>query len=315
MENSMKYIFGPINSRRLGISLGVDLVPYKTCSLDCIYCECGRTTQLTSKIDEYVSTNEVIKEIDEYLAEKPDLDVITFSGSGEPTLHRGIGEIIKYLKQNYPEYKVAVLTNGTLFWKKEVRNSVLEADLLIPSLDAISDSIFKKILRPAVGITSEKIISGLVELRKEFDGEIILEIFIVPGINDSDTELENMRQACLKIKPDKIQINSLDRPGTEDYVMPSEQKKLESIKKIFIPLNVEIIGKPAENKILDKHYEDVVDAITATLGRRPSTLDDLVLTLGLKKAEVLKVTGSMLERGLLIEEKQSRGIFFRVSRD
>src|SRR5208337_2577115 len=134
----MKYLFGPVNSRRLGISLGVDLVPFKTCSLNCVYCESGATTA------EYVPTDDVISELDRFLSVSPNIDVITFSGSGEPTLHAGIGRIIGHLKLKYPAYKVAVLTNGTLLWNPGVRKSLARADMVIPSLDAVSPGVFNK---------------------------------------------------------------------------------------------------------------------------------------------------------------------------
>ena len=139
-----KHLFGPVPSRRLGVSLGIDLVPYKTCTLDCVYCECGKTTNLTLERREYVPTDEILSELNEYLKNSPDPDYITFSGSGEPTLHCGIGEIINFLKQNYQEYKVAVLTNGTLLYRKEVRDEVKNADLIIPSIDCVSGEVFKK---------------------------------------------------------------------------------------------------------------------------------------------------------------------------
>jgi wyosine [tRNA(Phe)-imidazoG37] synthetase (radical SAM superfamily) len=161
----MKYLFGPVNSRRLGISLGVDLVPFKTCSLNCVYCESGGTTAITSTIAEYVPTDGVISELDRFLSVSPALDVITFSGSGEPTLHAGIGRIIAHLKQKYPAYKVVVLTNGTLLWDPGVRESLSGADIVIPSLDAVSPGIFDKIARPAAGITPERVIRGLAEFR------------------------------------------------------------------------------------------------------------------------------------------------------
>jgi len=143
-----KHLFGPVPSRRLGISLGIDLVPYKTCTANCVYCECGKTTNLTIERKEYIPTDEILNELDVYLKQAPDLDYITFSGSGEPTLHSKIGEIINFLKKNYPQYKVAVLTNGTLLFHKELRDELKNADIIKPSLDAGSDEIFKKIKRP-----------------------------------------------------------------------------------------------------------------------------------------------------------------------
>src|SRR4030067_1281242 len=119
----MKYLFGPFNSRRLGMARGVALVPYKTCPLNCVYCECGETTRLTAAVAEYVPTDDVIAELDGYLSGSPRLDAVTFSGSGEPTLHSGIGRIIDFLKNKYPRYPVAVLTNGVMLWNPGARKS------------------------------------------------------------------------------------------------------------------------------------------------------------------------------------------------
>jgi len=127
-----KHLFGPVPSRRLGVSLGIDLVPYKTCTMDCIFCECGKTTNLTIDRKEYVPTAEILDELDAYLKQSPDLDYITFSGLGEPTLHSRIGEILNFLKQNYPRYKVAILTNGTLLFHKELRDEIKNTDIVKP---------------------------------------------------------------------------------------------------------------------------------------------------------------------------------------
>lgn len=236
----LKYIFGPVISRRLGRSLGIDLIPFKTCSLDCIYCECGRTNSLTRERKEYVPTDEVINELNNYLSTLPELDYLTFSGSGEPTLHSGIGKIINFLKDNYPQYKVALLTNGTLFTDKNVIAEVKRADLIVPSLDGVSEEVFSKINRPVNNITSQEIISGLENLRKEYRGEIWLEIFIVPGINDKEKELRLFKEAIARIRPDKVQLNTLDRPGTEAWVRPVPEEKLRSITG-FLGDKVEIV--------------------------------------------------------------------------
>ena len=180
-----KHIFGPVPSRRLGMSLGIDLVPHKVCSLNCIYCECGRTTDLTLERKEYIPFDEVITELKDYMNNNSVPDYITFSGSGEPTLNSRIGDIIEYIKGNYSDIKVAVLTNGTLFPDKKVRDELLKADLVLPSFDAASELAFKKINRPNSSINLDEYLNSLVEFKKEFKGTIWLEILIIPGYNDS----------------------------------------------------------------------------------------------------------------------------------
>jgi len=308
----MKYLFGPVNSRRLGISLGVDLMPYKTCSLDCVYCECGGTTALTSVIAEYVPTDDVIAELDEYLSGAPRLDMITFSGSGEPTLHSGIGRIISHIRERYPQYKIAVLTNGTLFSDPAVRSSVAPADIVVPSLDAVSREAFCRIGRPARGITPEGVIDGLVEFRTMFRGRLYLEIFIVPGVNDGPEELRTLREAALKIRPDAVQINSLDRPGTESWVAPAGRNTLESLRDFFAPLAVDIIGSPAEHVYEDRHGADLMKSVISILRRRPSTLEDLMVALGSDREVLIKVLASMKDKEMITSDILERGEFYRI---
>jgi wyosine [tRNA(Phe)-imidazoG37] synthetase (radical SAM superfamily) len=183
-----KHLFGPVPSRRLGVSLGVDLIPLKTCSLDCVYCECGKTTRLTVERKEYIPVDRVIAELEVYLRNNPPLDFITFAGSGEPTLNSGLGNVISYLKQNFRQYRTCLLTNGTLFTDPEVRAEAAAVDLIIPSLDAATEDTFNRLNRPEISLDCTAIINGLEQLRSEYKGEIILEIFIVPGLNDTELE-------------------------------------------------------------------------------------------------------------------------------
>ncbi len=308
----MKHLFGPVASRRLGISLGVDLVPHKVCSLDCVYCECGRTTNLTTEIKEYIDPDEVIRELDEYLSHSPSLDVITFAGSGEPTLNSGIGRIIDFLKEKYPSYRVAVLTNGTLLWKDEVRTALSNADLVIPSLDAVTSETFENILRPAVDVTPEKLVSGLETFSREFGGEMIVEIFIIPGFNDSDSELAALKLALDRIQPDKIQLNKLDRPGTEEWVEEASKSELERIRDFLFPHKVEIIGAPPDIADSGRNFKESMERIIATLKRRPSTVDDLSSVLGLRRAEVVKILWRLIENEQVEKEEMSRGVFYRI---
>lgn len=309
----MKYLFGPVNSRRLGISLGIDLLPYKTCSLDCVYCECNKTTNLTTQIGEYVPTNDVIEELRELLKKKPALDVITFAGSGEPTLHSGIEKIIRFLKKNYPQYKICILTNSTLLNIKKIRKSLLDADIIVPSLDAASNETFKKITRPAKEISIEKVIEGLTALRKEFKNTLILEIFIVPRLNDNERELSLIKNAIEKISPDLVQLNSLDRPGTEKWIEPASAETLLQIKEFLKPQKVEIVSNPKTGENLSpKTFTNITDIIISTLSRRPSTLDDLIISTGISRDELSKTLHDLSGKGMIEEERISRGIFYKV---
>ncbi|MBF0233367.1 MAG: radical SAM protein [Desulfamplus sp.] len=226
-----KYLFGPVPSRRLGVSLGVDLVTHKICTLDCAYCECGTTTDLTIERKEYVPYKDVIDELEHYLSTHPAPDYITFSGSGEPTLNSRIGDVIEYIKRS--KALVAVLTNGTLLGQKAVSDALLKADLVIPSLDAASLSAFEKINRPHKDISLNGYIQGLVNFRSVYKGKMALEILILPGFNDSKADLQLLKQACYKINPDVIQLNTLDRPGTIPGLTPATRSSLEEIQRFL----------------------------------------------------------------------------------
>ncbi len=306
-----RYLFGPVCSRRLGTSLGVDLVPLKTCTFNCVYCECGRTTRLTGERREYVPTGQVIAEVDEYLARAPDLDYVTFAGSGEPTLHSGIGEIISFIKDQYPRYRIAVLTNGALLGDPDVRAALMRADLVIPSLDAVSEETFQKINRPCPGITARDLLEGLTTFAREFTGEIWLEVFIIPGQNDTEEEILRLKDAISAIRPDHIQVNTLDRPGAEIWVRPASPLALERIASM-LGGRAEVIGAACSSQALPPKATEVTDLLLATIKRRPCTIDDLVGTLGLRPAEISKCLRVLEAEGRIESVRERRGIFYRA---
>lgn len=308
-----KNIFGPVPSRRLGASLGIDLVPAKTCTMNCIYCEVGRTNKLTVQRDEYVNYDEIMLELNNYLTTLPNLDFITFSGAGEPTLNSRIGEIIEFLKSNYPQYKLALLTNGSLFTSEEIRKECSKVDVILPSLDAVSQDVFIKINRPHPKLDNEKIINGLISLRSEFNKQIWLEIFIVPGINDSEDELSLLKNNIAKIHPDKIQINSLDRPGTEEWIEPLTEEKRKIVLSRLAPLKVEFIGSYKSDTNIEKIDNSVQELVFSTLKRRPCTIHDLVKITGFKINELNKYLIMFLSSGEIKVDHKNRRSFFKLS--
>ncbi len=307
-----KHIFGPVPSRRLGVSLGIDLVPFKICSLNCVYCEIGKTRKLTITRDEYVNYDEVINEIDSYLSSNPNLDFITFSGAGEPTLNNRIGDIIHHLKANYSQYKIALLTNGTLFTDRQVINECLDVDLILPSLDAVSDEVFQKINRPHPDLNNLKIIESLIELRKEYKNKLWVEVFIVPGLNDKIDELSLLKQKLQEINPDLVQLNSLDRPGAENWISPISNEKMLIIANKFYPLKTEIIAKYKPREEIKSYKKQNEVTILSLIARRPCTELDLIEFTGLKINELNKYLSSLISNGKIEEEYSARGLFFKL---
>jgi len=296
----MKFIFGPVASRRLGRSLGVDLVPYKTCSFDCLYCELGTTTNLTLERKMYSAHQEIIDELKDYLkklALQP--DYITLGGSGEPTLHSYLETIITEIKK-LTSIPVAVLTNSSLLYRADVKEALLPADVILPSLDTVSPSLFTFLNRPHSSLDVKKILQGLIDFRKLFTGRIWLEILFCRGVNDSEEEVMRLREVIREINPDKIQLNTLDRPPAEDNVFPVSREELERIKKFF--------GEKAEiitGSLLEDARGCTADRkkrVYNLVKRRPCTFDALSLTLGIPKMalmdliEVLKNEGKVSQR-------------------
>ncbi|MBN1251634.1 MAG: radical SAM protein [Bacteroidales bacterium] len=309
-----KYIFGPVPSRRLGMSLGVDLVPQKVCSLNCVYCECGKTTNLTTTRNEYVPYNEIINELTHYFNNSPNPDYITFSGAGEPTLNSRIGDIINFIKIEKPDVPIAVLTNGTLLNDINIRKELLKADVVLPSLDAASQSTFIKIDRPNHKLNIDSYIQGIIDFRKEFKGKIWLEVMILPDYNNNEEELSLLKKAFLKIKADSIQINTLDRPGTVDNLRSASISELKNIVDFWNLKNVEIIASVPERKNIKSYREDTESAILETIARRPCVIKDLAKILGTHINEINKYL-SVLENENKIETiRQERGVFYRIKK-
>ncbi len=307
----MKYrhLFGPVLSRRLGISLGVDLVTHKICSLNCVYCECQNTTLLTKARKEYVFCGTVCRELDHYWAHNEDPDYITFSGSGEPCLNLALGQVIAHIKKNKPCMRVAVLTNATLMSDPGVRADLALADIVVPSLDAVSQKVFNRINRPCSGIQPAEIVDGIAGFAKDFSGEIWLEIFILPGMNDTREELQLLKAAIRKIQPHRVQLNTLDRPGTVDTLTPASPDELDRVIRILDEKNVEIIAR-AGTRNKGTKAADPASAVLETIHRRPCTKEDLAAILVLPAEEIDLLLADLSAAGRITSRTQARGVFF-----
>ncbi len=306
-----KYLFGPVPSRRLGMSLGIDLVPHKVCSLNCVYCECGRTTDLTTDRDEYVPYDEVVNEITHYLKHNPAPDYFTFSGSGEPTLNSRIGEVLHFIKTS-SKVPVAVLTNGTLFYDKTVRVELLEANVVLPSLDAAEKLAFRRINRPGHKLDITGYIKGLVDFRNEYSGQIWLEVLIIPDLNDTRENLQALKEAFLKIQPNEIQLNTLDRPGAVKNIRAATRKELQEIVDFWDLPQVKIIAAAPDRKKIIAYRDDMESAILETIKRRPCTLEDLHKILGLHINEVNKYLDVLEDEKKILSVHEKRGVFYKV---
>lgn len=319
----MNYLFGPVKSRRLGLSQGIDLIPAKICNFNCIYCEVGATTLLTCERKEYVPTAAVLAEIDELLSLDPELrrlDVFTITGSGEPTLHSGIGRVIRYLK-GQTDKPVAVLTNGSLLYLDEVRADLLAADIVIPSLDAARPASYRKINRPASCVELEEIIEGLSIFSREFAGEFWLEVLLVSGVNDWPEDIVALQQAISRIKPARIQLNSVARPPLEKFAVPLSRERMSEIAGLlaenFIG-PVDILVEKEEDRSRQKTdlpgRSAGPEAILEMLQRRPCTAAEISETLQLDPEALGRILAE-LERTGRIARKNHNGRGFFLAKD
>jgi wyosine [tRNA(Phe)-imidazoG37] synthetase (radical SAM superfamily) len=306
------YIFGPVPSRRLGRSLGVDLVPAKTCSFDCIYCQAGRTTYKTIERKEWVPLDAVLAELKEKIANQP--DYITLSGSGEPTLFSRIGELIQAIK-DLTDIPVAIITNGSLLWQAEVRRELLQADLILPSLDAGSERVFQKINRPHPQITFARLLEGLIALRREYQGSYWLEVFVLKGLNTTAEELADIADCIGQIHSDRIQLNTVSRPPTEDTALAVDQDQLHRIADHFRELDlspvVEIITGSTDH-IQAAQFKGRSEDILTMLQRRPCTVMDIARGLGMHMNEVVKFVESLTMEGKIREKRVNSQIFYHI---
>lgn len=295
-DETYSHLYGPVPSRRLGYSLGVDIIPFKTCSLDCIYCQLGLTTNKTIRRRKFYSTVEITNEIKRMIKSEKEIDYITFSGSGEPTLNPILGPLIEEIKK-ITDIPVAVLTNGTLLYQKEVREDLKKADLIVPSLDAATPEVFKKINRPHNALQLETIIQGLIDFRREFKGTLWLEIMLVKGLNDSSEHLVELKKIAAEIKPDKIHLNTVVRPPSDSSALPLNEEELNEIKNFLGPdCEVAAVFKKTKRKSPPKNLQQ---EILSLLRRRPVTLDDISRSLGRNPSEVSKALASLIQSGTI----------------
>ncbi|MGD8603462.1 MAG: radical SAM protein [Anaerolineales bacterium] len=274
----MKYVFGPVPSRRLGRSLGIDPIPLKTCNWNCVYCQLGRTRPLTNKIQPYHPIETILAEVSRVLAADPPpaIDWITIVGSGEPTLHAELGQLIIGL-QGMTSLPIAVITNGALLFRPETRAALKPAQAVLPSLDAGSAELYKRINRPYPELSFERVLEGLVQFRREYSGHYWLEVMLMDGLNDSENALQDLAGAIARIQPDLVHLSLPTRPPAEDWVKPSTpQGQARAIS--ILGEHALVISDPGGDFKLDPQ-EDILKAIASILQRHPMSQDQLEQTI------------------------------------
>ena len=309
-KSDRKYIFGPVPSRRLGLSLGVDLVPLKVCSQDCVYCQIGRTTDSRIKRDDFVPLDEVLAELKRVLPQVPRPDYITMSGSGEPTLNVRLGEIVDGLRL-LTDGAVAIITNGTLLSEADVRRDCAKADLVVPSLDAGDEATFQTINRPARGLTLAGLVNGLVAFRHRFSGQMWLEVFLVAGRNDSDEQIEKIGKLIERINPDRVQLNTATRPTADAEVRPVAPERLGEIAAL-LGERAEVVAGFKARAAQGEESRITAEVVLAMIRRRPVTAEDIAAGLGAHPAEVAKAVGHLLESGAVARTDRDGRAYFEA---
>jgi len=305
------HLYGPVPSRRLGRSLGIDLIPHKICTYDCVYCQIGKTTEKTLLRKAYVPKKEVLEEVEAFLSEgDSSIDYFSLAGSGEPTLHSQIDLIIEGVKKLSP-IPVAVITNGSLLYEGKVRQDLLQADVVLPSLDAVSSEVFMKINRPPPGLSIEKVIEGMVEFRKGYKGQIWLEILFCKGVNDRPDEFQRMKKVIERIQPDLIHLNTVVRPPSEVKAIPLDVREMEETKTFFGE-KASIISE------FDRHpsstsQRDVKEKILKILRRRPLSVKDLSQGMGIPPNELVKHLDPLIQEGKIQSRSFGDSIYYEIS--
>lgn len=302
----MAYVFGPVPSRRLGLSLGVDLIPLKTCTYNCLYCQVGRTTRQSLKIESFVPVKEVLEELERKL-EVCSPDAITFSGSGEPTLSSDIDRVISFVKER-TDTKTVILTNGSLLWQEDVRDRISRADIIMPTLTTAYDETFRLIHEPHKDLDLNTIVEGLKSLRRTYKGNLFLEVVLLAGFNDSEKELERLRRMIVQISPDKIQLNTVVRPPSDPRAISLDTKRLEEIKNLFGE-KAEIIAQTSLKRTGGE--EDTVNTTILEMAkRRPVRARDVANVCDISLEEAESLVKGLVVKGTLRQQEHEGEIYY-----
>ncbi|NWF56658.1 MAG: radical SAM protein [Syntrophaceae bacterium] len=308
--SSPSFVFGPVPSRRLGRSLGIDLVPMKTCTYNCIYCQLGRTTHPTLERKPYIPEEPVIRQLETKLATLSSApDFITFSGSGEPTLNSRIGDFIAEVNR-LTTVPVAVLTNGSLLHHEAVREALQAADVVIPSLDAAHPSLFQLINRPHHSLSFSHVLQGLKKFRNEYAGEIWLEVMLCRGFNDDEQHVEKLRSEIEKIAPNRVHLNTVVRPPAEEFAFPLTREQMEKAVQI-LGGNAEILPPECPSPAAKVHGP-IDREVLLLLQRRPCSLEDLSRAFGVPEKDMAAALRKLRDKGAVAYNVYNRTVFYKA---
>jgi wyosine [tRNA(Phe)-imidazoG37] synthetase (radical SAM superfamily) len=274
----MKHVFGPVPSRRLGRSLGIDPIPLKTCNWNCVYCQLGRTTPLTNQRREYYARDAIVQQVKAALNGhgREEIDWVTFVGSGEPTLHAGLGWMIRQVK-TLSSIPTAVITNGSLLYLPEVREDLCAADAVLPSVDAGTETLYHTVNRPHPHLSFSSLVEGLVAFRQIYTGKLWVEVMLVKGLNDSEEALRDLAAVLRRIAPDAVHLSLPIRPPAESWVQPADEEAL--MRATAILGRTASLIHPVEGEFDLSGYESILEAVIAIVTRHPMREEDLVRTL------------------------------------
>ncbi|HNQ22872.1 MAG TPA: radical SAM protein [Phycisphaerae bacterium] len=310
MHDCRHHVFGPVPSRRLGRSLGVDLVPYKTCPYDCIYCQLGATTHRTIERGPYVAISGVLRELEDRFRAGVAPDYITLSGSGEPTLQEGLALLISGIRR-LSDRPIAVLTNGALLWRQDVQAELLGADLVIPSLDAGDEEMFQRVNRPHPQLRFEQVVEGLRTFCRQFHGQVWLEVFLLAGLTTAADEVQKIGALLEGVPLDRIQLNTVSRPPSEAVARPASVEELLRAARL-LGERAEVIAEHAASETEGTAVARA-EEIIALLQRRPCTLDDLVAGLGVHRLEAAKHVERLVRAGVIVTRQHGRQAYYQAA--
>lgn len=303
MKNDL--VFGPVPSRRLGRSLGIDLIPHKHCSYDCVYCQLGRTTHLEVDRMSHVETDDILAELEDVLNASPPPDVITLAGSGEPCLQRDLGALVAALHRACA-VPVAMITNGSLLSDPGLRDELMELDVILPSLDGATETAWRAVNRPHPSLCLDEVVKGMARFRRDFRGTMRLEILLVEGLNDGEANVRALADAIAYVGPDMVDLHTVDRPPGEGEARPLPVERLRWIARVLGP-SVHVVDERAP---AGGHRRPAAHEVLRLLSRRPTTFAGLRVGLSAGGEGLGPVLDELLRAGRIRTRIHRGRLFF-----